>query len=346
MNLGSLRIAPVALLLALPTAAQTFLGPTPYLSTADSPFALGSAAFALEDFEDGALDVPGVSAPIGIVASTQFSGTIIDSVDADDGVIDGACAGGDSFFSQSATVRFVFDAVALGGLPRKAGLVWTDGGPNATVTFEARDADGASLGTLIATGQGDGTNFGTTGEDRFYGVEFAGGIGELVISHTAGGIEIDHLQYELFCSALAVTSYCTAGTSAAGCTATLASTGTPSGSAGSGFTVTASNVEGKKDGLYFYGFNGAQANSWGNGTSYQCVVPPAFRTPAMPGVGTASACNGSFSLDLNAFWAIAGPNKVPLPGQQINLQLWYRDPGSTSNQTTSLSDALEFIACE
>jgi hypothetical protein len=26
----------------------------------------------------------------------------------------------------------------------------------------------------------------------------------------------------------------------------------------------------------------------------------------------------------------------------VQAQLWYRDPGSTSNQTTSLSDATEF----
>jgi len=29
----------------------------------------------------------------------------------------------------------------------------------------------------------------------------------------------------------------------------------------------------------------------------------------------------------------------------VNVQLWYRDPASTSNQTTSLSDGLEFTTC-
>ena len=142
-----------------------------------------------------------------------------------------------------------------------------------------------------------------------------------------------------------VQSYCTAGTSASGCAATLSSTGMPSVSAGSGFTVTASNVEGQKDGLYFYGFNGPQANSWGNGTSYQCVLPPVMRTPVMSGTGTAGQCNGGFTRDLCAYWATAAPAKVPAPGQQVNLQLWYRDPASTSNQTTSLSDGLQFTAC-
>ena len=137
-----------------------------------------------------------------------------------------------------------------------------------------------------------------------------------------------------------VTNYCTAGTSASGCQAQLSSAGTPSASATSGFDVIASGVEGAKDGLYFYGFNGPQANSWGNGTSFQCVVPPVFRAGIMTGVGTNGGCNGSFSKDMNVFWAAANPSKQPAPGQNVRLQLWYRDPQNTSNQTTSLSDGL------
>ena len=40
----------------------------------------------------------------------------------------------------------------------------------------------------------------------------------------------------------------------------------------------ASGVQGQKDGLFFFGTNGQQANPWGNGTSYQCVVPPVVPT--------------------------------------------------------------------
>jgi hypothetical protein len=143
----------------------------------------------------------------------------------------------------------------------------------------------------------------------------------------------------------AVSTYCTAGTSAAGCAALLASTGVPSVSAGSGFTIDASNVEGQQDGIFFYGFNGAQANPWGNGTSYQCVVPPLMRTPLMTASGTTGLCDGGFSLDFSAHWATAVPAKVPAAGQQVNVQLWYHDPASASNPSASLSDALEIIAC-
>jgi hypothetical protein len=138
--------------------------------------------------------------------------------------------------------------------------------------------------------------------------------------------------------------YCTAGTSASGCQALLSATGTASATAASGFTLQAGTVEGQKDGLFFFGTNGQQANPWGNGTSYQCVVPPVVRTPTTAGVGTSGLCDGSFALDLNALWCptCPKPGKNPGPGATVQAQLWYRDPASTSNQTTSLSDAVEF----
>lgn len=41
------------------SANQSFLGPIPYLSRADSPFDLTIPDFYLEDFEDGQLNTPG-----------------------------------------------------------------------------------------------------------------------------------------------------------------------------------------------------------------------------------------------------------------------------------------------
>jgi hypothetical protein len=45
-------------------------------------------------------------------------------------------------------------------------------------------------------------------------------------------------------------------------------------------------------------------------------------------------------LDLNAHWT-AKPSHDPGAGALVQLQLWYRDPFNTSNQSTSLSNALE-----
>ena len=141
-------------------------------------------------------------------------------------------------------------------------------------------------------------------------------------------------------------TYCTAGTSASGCQALLSASGIASATAPSGFTLSAATVEGQKDGLFFFGTNGKQANPWGNGTSYQCVVPPVMRTRTLiRRSGTIGQCDGSFALDLNALWCptCPYPAKNPGAGAFVQAQLWYRDPLSTSNQTTSLSDAIEFF---
>jgi hypothetical protein len=71
------------------------------------------------------------------------------------------------------------------------------------------------------------------------------------------------------------------------------------------------------------------------------VVPPVIRTPEQVGTGTPGVCDGSMSIDLNAQFA-SKPSKNPGAGAVVQTQLWYRDPMNTSNQTTSLSDALEF----
>jgi hypothetical protein len=36
-------------------------------------------------------------------------------------------------------------------------------------------------------------------------------------------------------------------------------------------------------------------NSWGNGTSHQCVIPPVQRAGLLAGSGTNGACDGTFS---------------------------------------------------
>jgi len=140
------------------------------------------------------------------------------------------------------------------------------------------------------------------------------------------------------------TAYCTAGTSASGCIASISSNGVPSASAGIGFDVFAWSVEGQKDGMFFYGTNGRQAVPWGNGTSLQCVVPPVRRAGLLQGRGSPGTCDGWFTQDLNARWA-QKPTHNPGAAAVVGLQLWYRDPQNTSNQTTSLSSAIEVTVC-
>ena len=181
--------------LASSAGAQTFLGPTPYLQQSNSPFLVDitSGSMVLENFEDGLLNTPGVTASAG---NPLAPSGITDSVDGDDGAVDGSGTGGNSFFSGSgaAGIRFTFNTAAPGGsLPTGAGIVWTDG--SGTTSFEAFGPGNVSLGTIGPVTIADGSNNGTTGEDHFFGVASPGGIESIFISNTGGGIEVDHLQY-------------------------------------------------------------------------------------------------------------------------------------------------------
>jgi hypothetical protein len=185
-------------------SAATPLGPTPYLSAADSPFPLGTGTFCLEDFEGAGFDVPGVT---GNGSLTPASG-ITDSVDGDDGTIDGSGTAGQSYFSGDGPggITFTFDPQAPLGLPTSAGAVWTDGGTGGVdVTFESFDQNGASLGTIVAPAVSDGSNSGETAEDRFFGIMNPGGISAIKLSSPGGGIEVDHLQFD-HCSAATPTT--------------------------------------------------------------------------------------------------------------------------------------------
>lgn len=191
-------------------AAATFYGPTPYLSFADSPFkALVLKQFYVETFEDGTLNTPGVNIsnnqPGGSALGVIGPGPTEDSVDADDGAIDGLGRSGHSYASLtnqgygSFGLTVTFSAAALGGLPTYAGLVWTDGSQTAPTLFEAFDAAGNSLGTIGPIKIGDDSFAGTTAEDRFFGVSDPNGISKITIRDpgSINNLEIDHLQYGL-----------------------------------------------------------------------------------------------------------------------------------------------------
>jgi hypothetical protein len=199
---GGVSAAALAVLaLSVPLSASAgdlppeFLGATPYVSPADSPFETDEFGFCIEDFEDGSFDVPGATGN-GIVLSPS---EIIDSVDADDGIVDGSGSGGHSYFAGNGTtgIQIDFDPQRVHGLPTQVGIVWTDGGFAALVTFEAFDSAGVSLGKLTGVLHADNSNSGETAEDRFYGITTPGeGISRIVITNTGGGIEVDHVQLD------------------------------------------------------------------------------------------------------------------------------------------------------
>ncbi len=182
---------------ALALSNATTYGPTPYLSFDDSPFkGMSFSQFHLEDFEDHALNTPGVTGGGGGVTSAVYGPGSHDSVDADDGAIDGLGLAGDSWFTPNGAtgVSFTFDAGVLGALPDHVGIVWTDGAGD--VLFKAFGPGDVLLATIGPVGGfADYSFLGTTAEDRFFGVANTAGIAKIWISNSVSGMEVDHLQY-------------------------------------------------------------------------------------------------------------------------------------------------------
>lgn len=168
--------------------AAEYFGPSPYLQASDTPAGFADDRTFIEDFEDGVAD-PRLS--FALTGQIIPPGGLTDSVDADDGSIDGKGSGGRSFFRGIPQVVIDFATP----YPQSAGLVWTDGAPNTQVRFEAFDRDGLSLGVHGPFTLGDSSNAGNTAEDRFFGVKHADGVRRIQISHSSGGIEIDHVQF-------------------------------------------------------------------------------------------------------------------------------------------------------
>lgn len=194
----------VGLCVGASTAHAQLLGPSPYSSfISDSPFSglTFPEYFHLETFEDGALNTPGVTSTGTVVGPS----TLTDSVDADDGAIDGSGTGGRSYFTGQVQtlLGFNFSEATLGGLPTHVGIVWTDVGAVlggafgfGPVTFNVYGPGGALLDTTTAANLGDGAIIGATAEDRFFGYISEGGISRIeVFMQLSQDFEVDHLQY-------------------------------------------------------------------------------------------------------------------------------------------------------
>jgi hypothetical protein len=188
---GALSVGIAATSLAGP------IGPSPYLSAADSPWASVSfSQFHREDFEDSVLSTPGVIA-VGAQSVTPAGDVFTDSVDGDDGAIDGSGTNGRSHYTANgaAGIEYSFNAGVLGQLPTHAGVVWTDLSGAADVFFEAFDSASLSLGVIAAGALNDGLSTGQTAEDRFLGWESPAGISRIRIYQSGSDMEVDHLQY-------------------------------------------------------------------------------------------------------------------------------------------------------
>lgn len=192
-------VGPLAL--AASAASALPLGPFTYNSFVQSPIRIGDYSyFHLETFEDGQFNTPGIAVSGGIIGT----GAAADSVDADDGLINGVGAGNSWYSNGLNVLEFTFDAIALGGLPTHVGLVWTDVGlvsgggfGMGPVIFEAFDANNLNVAFIGPTFLGDGVINGQTAEDRFFGaLNIPNGISRMRITMPSStDWEIDHVQY-------------------------------------------------------------------------------------------------------------------------------------------------------
>jgi hypothetical protein len=206
--------------------ATIFFGPTTYGKVLDSPLPTAAAfsQYYVEDFESGALGAPGIG-QVGLLPPPLASfglGAVVgpnaltDSVDADDGVLDGIGRDGHSFRSGNVLttptsppsyqfrIVFEFDKASLGALPSAFGFVWTDGPANSTLTLFMTLASGERQQGPLWQGLGDGAHDGSTSDDRFFGVLSETPFSRIdIVAGIFGGpldvdfIEIDHVQYGL-----------------------------------------------------------------------------------------------------------------------------------------------------
>jgi len=139
--------------------------------------------------------------------------------------------------------------------------------------------------------------------------------------------------------------YCTAKTSSQGCVPAISAVGTPSASAGSGFTIACDDVPSGMFGLLFYSRSGAGAAPFQGGTL--CISGALTRTPGQNSGGTlppGSQCDGHFDLDFNS-WIASGADPLLAADSTVWAQWWFRDPGFAPPNGSGLSDAVAFLVC-
>jgi probable HAF family extracellular repeat protein len=225
---------------------------------------------------------------------------------------------GISAFTPAVDVNDAGDIIATGAkvFPDEVGVLWRNGTP-------------IDLGTLPG---------GTISRARRINAR-----GEIVGEARAANGFFHAVKWTVTGS---TTTYCTAKTNHLGCLPALGSSGTPSAAAGSGFTLTTTQVLNNKPGLFLYTDAGRAAAPFQSG--FLCLNAPIRRTIALPSGGNPppNDCSGAYSIDFNAF-AVGALGGTPaayltVPGTRIQAQCWGRDNGFPPPNNSTLSGGIEF----
>ena len=318
----------IALLVALAAhaEAQVYVGPVPYTSTADRPAGFLTGTVALEDMEDRSVD-------FGILTSTGLPigpGTNTDSVDGDDGNLDGLGRNGSSYFGAD-EVLIQFPAAVP-----EAAVVWTDGPAGTRVEFEAYGPGMVSLGVHGPFQHANGSTLGQTDEDRLYGVRHPDGIVAIRLLSLDGNrtIELDHVQF-----ATLGTSYCAANSNSTGHPGIQTVVGS-SVVAENELTLVASRLPDSSFGYFLASRTQGFVPNAGGSAGNLCLGGTVGRFTAQI-FNTGTTGSAAVPVNLGAFPTPTGPVAVQ-PGETWHFQAWHRDSSGgapTSNFTDAVSVA-------
>lgn len=136
------------------------------------------------------------------------------------------------------------------------------------------------------------------------------------------------------------TTYCTAKTDSLGCVPGIGATGVPSVGGTQAFGVTAGPCSSGRVGTFFYGY---LANNLPFQGGTLCVAPPIQRLKPRSTGGNPppNDCSGSLTEDF-AKRIRSGVDPLLIPGAQVFVQGWYRDPQDPGGFGVGLTRGLEF----
>ena len=298
----------------------------------------------------GALDIQGVLAheyghALGLghssvsgatmFASASGSGVAARSIEADDK------AGIQFLYGAIAPTKPRIDALAFAGSQLEiTGANFAPSGNEVWFTMAGGNATGEPLRVTGLVSSNGGTRI-------LVGPPAVSASGDVLVKVPGSGPAAlsNAFPYDEGCST-PTTVYCTAKTNSLGCPPAIFVVGTPSASAGVGFSISAVHLLSHQPGILIYSTAGPAATPFQGGVL--CLQAPVVRTPVQSSGGTlppGSDCSGSFGLDFNA-WIATGSDPSLVPGALVWAQYWSRDPGFPPPDNSSLTNAVAFAICD